>query len=75
MHIFEKLPQIFPIVKFRSTLEKSDPSKHLADPLQPKNFEFITGRRPNKEGHFSNLESFKNMYFSKYLERKYLHKS
>ena len=38
MHIFEKLPQILglcPIVKIRSTLEKSDPPKHFVDP--PKN--------------------------------------
>ena len=40
MHIFEKLPQILglcPIVKFRSTLEKSDPPEHFLDPPQPKN--------------------------------------
>ena len=39
MHIFEKLPQILglcPIVKFLSTLEKSDPPKHFVDPSTEK---------------------------------------
>ena len=45
MHIFEKLPQILvlcPIVKFRSTLEKSDPPNILWTPLNRKNPALIT---------------------------------
>ena len=40
MHIFEKLPQILglcPIVKFRSTLEKSAPPQTFCGPPSPKN--------------------------------------
>ena len=39
MHIFEKLPQILglcPIVKFRSTIEKSDPPNIFGTPLNRK---------------------------------------
>ena len=63
MPIFEKLPQILglcPIVKFRSTLEKSDPPKHFVDPLNRKilhkllsNIQSITDAIFDKENYFA----------------------
>ena len=53
MPIFEKLPQILglcPLVKFRSTPEKSDPPKHFVDPPQAKNPAQITGSKPKSSG-------------------------